>query len=55
MPLEEAKAFGVMGVDEDKRIREFVEKPSNPPPMPGQPDKALGVDGHLYFQHQVPV
>ncbi len=49
VPLEEAKAFGVMGVDNDKRIREFVEKPSNPPPMPGQPDKALASMGIYIF------
>ncbi len=49
VPLEEAKAFGVMGVDADKRIREFVEKPSNPPPMPGRPDQALASMGIYIF------
>ena len=49
VPLEEAKAFGVMGVDNEKRIREFVEKPSSPPPMPGQPDKALASMGIYVF------
>ena len=47
--LEEAKAFGVMGVDEDKRIREFVEKPANPPSMPGRPDLALASMGIYIF------
>ena len=49
VPLEEAKAFGVMGVDDDKRIREFVEKPSNPPSMPGRPDLALASMGIYIF------
>jgi len=49
VPLEEAKAFGVMGIGEDKRIREFVEKPSNPPPMPGRPDEALASMGIYIF------
>jgi len=47
--LEEAKSFGVMGVDQDKRIREFVEKPSNPPSMPGRPDLALASMGIYVF------
>ncbi|MFM8332688.1 MAG: glucose-1-phosphate adenylyltransferase [Candidatus Methylumidiphilus sp.] len=49
VPLEEAKSFGVMGVDENKRIRSFVEKPSNPPPMPGRPDQALASMGIYIF------
>ena len=34
---EEAKGFGVMHVDEKDRILSFLEKPKNPPPMPGKP------------------
>jgi glucose-1-phosphate adenylyltransferase len=49
VPLEEAKAFGVMGVDESKRVREFVEKPEHPPAMPGQPDQALASMGIYVF------
>jgi glucose-1-phosphate adenylyltransferase len=49
VPLEEAKEFGVMGVDADKRIREFVEKPANPPTLPGQPGKALASMGIYIF------
>jgi glucose-1-phosphate adenylyltransferase len=49
VPLEEAKAFGVMGIDADKRIREFVEKPSHPPAMPGRPDEALASMGIYIF------
>ena len=30
VPLEEASRFGVVITDEDKRIREFEEKPAHP-------------------------
>jgi len=47
--LNTAKAFGVMGVDEDFRIRKFSEKPDNPEPIPGKPDKALASMGVYIF------
>lgn len=47
--LDEAKDFGVMGVDENRRVKEFVEKPSNPPTMPGKPDKSLASMGIYVF------
>ncbi|MGQ7185361.1 sugar phosphate nucleotidyltransferase, partial [Escherichia sp. HC-CC] len=37
VPIEEASAFGVMAVDENDKIIEFVEKPANPPSMPSDP------------------
>ncbi|MBL3556905.1 MULTISPECIES: glucose-1-phosphate adenylyltransferase [Marinobacter] len=53
VPLEEATAFGVMSVDEEFRITEFVEKPDQPRPMPGHPDKALASMGIYVFSTQV--
>jgi glucose-1-phosphate adenylyltransferase len=47
--LEEAKGFGVMHVDEHDRIIAFLEKPKNPPPMPGKPDVALCSMGIYVF------
>ena len=41
VPVEEAKGFGVMSVDQDSRINKFVEKPSQPEEMPGKPGVAL--------------
>jgi len=41
MLIDKAKAFGVMGVDENWRVNSFVEKPSNPPPLPGNTGTAL--------------
>ncbi|MGX2039924.1 glucose-1-phosphate adenylyltransferase [Methylocaldum sp. MU1018] len=49
VPLSEAKAFGVMHVDEDKRVSNFVEKPESPPPMPNRPDHALVSMGIYVF------
>lgn len=47
--LKEATAFGVMGVDENRRVRAFVEKPENPPVMPGRTDTALASMGIYVF------
>ncbi len=49
-PLEEAKGFGVMHVDENDRILSFLEKPKDPPPMPGKPDVALCSMGIYVFE-----
>lgn len=46
---EEAKAFGVMGVDEDECIISFVEKPTNPPTIPGKPGRSLASMGIYIF------
>ena len=49
VPLEKASEFGVMGIDEDTRIRSFVEKPKEPTPIPGHPDTALCSMGIYVF------
>lgn len=49
VPLEEAKGFGVMSVDENGRVNRFVEKPSNPEPIPGNPGTALASMGIYVF------
>lgn len=49
VPREEASAFGVMAVDADSRITSFLEKPKDPPAMPGHPDKALASMGIYVF------
>ena len=46
---EDASAFGVMAVDEDSRITSFLEKPKDPPALPGHPDKALASMGIYVF------
>ena len=52
VPLAEATAFGVMAVDHAGQITDFVEKPANPPPMPGRPDMALASMGVYVFNAQ---
>ncbi|HEY8157435.1 MAG TPA: glucose-1-phosphate adenylyltransferase [Methylobacter sp.] len=47
--LEDATAFGVMDVDENRRVRAFVEKPKHPPVMPGRTDTALASMGIYIF------
>ncbi|WP_374544862.1 glucose-1-phosphate adenylyltransferase [Rhodoblastus sp.] len=46
---EEAKGFGVMGIDETNRIVSFDEKPKEPAPMPGRPDRCLASMGIYVF------
>ncbi|MFM4702747.1 glucose-1-phosphate adenylyltransferase [Aeromonas bivalvium] len=49
VPRSEASAFGVMAVDERRKIEAFVEKPADPPAMPGRPDTALASMGVYIF------
>ncbi len=49
VPRMEARAFGVMHIDEHRRIIDFVEKPADPPAMPGKPDRALASMGIYIF------
>lgn len=47
--IDEARAYGVMTVDEDQRIVRFDEKPADPVPMPGSTDTALASMGIYVF------
>ncbi len=49
IPLDEASAFGVMGVNNEWQVTSFAEKPNNPVPIPGQSDKALVSMGIYIF------
>jgi glucose-1-phosphate adenylyltransferase len=49
VPLSEATAFGVMHVDIQRRIVDFLEKPADPPAVPGRPDRALASMGVYVF------
>ncbi len=52
VPIAEARAFGVMAIDKSRRITNFVEKPANPPEMPGKPGYALASMGIYVFNAQ---
>ncbi len=49
VPLAEATAFGVMDVDRTGRITAFLEKPKQPPHIPGDPAHALASMGIYVF------
>jgi glucose-1-phosphate adenylyltransferase len=49
VPIKEATAFGVMHVDGSDRIIDFLEKPANPPSIPGDPARALASMGIYVF------
>jgi glucose-1-phosphate adenylyltransferase len=50
VPRMEAVGFGVMKVDETDKILDFIEKPADPPAMPGHPDMALASMGIYVFE-----
>jgi glucose-1-phosphate adenylyltransferase len=49
MPRSESSAFGIIGVNEQDNIQSFLEKPADPPAMPGKPDKSLASMGIYVF------
>jgi glucose-1-phosphate adenylyltransferase len=50
VPRMEATGLGVMHVDAHDRIVSFLEKPADPPAMPGKPDTALASMGIYVFK-----
>jgi glucose-1-phosphate adenylyltransferase len=50
VPRREATGFGVMQVDAADRITEFLEKPADPPGLPGNPEVALASMGIYVFR-----
>lgn len=50
VPRMEATGFGVMHVDEKDRIVHFLEKPKDPPGIPGRPEVALASMGIYVFK-----
>ena len=50
VPRMDAAGFGVMAVDADDRITSFLEKPEDPPAIPGDPAHALASMGIYVFE-----
>ncbi len=50
VPIEQGDQFGILHVDADGRVKDFVEKPKNPPPMPGDPTRCLASMGNYLFR-----
>jgi glucose-1-phosphate adenylyltransferase len=53
VPRAEAKAFGCIRADESGRITDFLEKPSDPPAVPGDPDVTFASMGNYVFTTEV--
>ncbi len=53
VPKASATQFGVVGVDENDRIVEFLEKPADPPAIPGQPGQSFASMGIYIFNAPV--
>jgi glucose-1-phosphate adenylyltransferase len=53
VPIEDGPRFGIVAVDEVDRVTGFLEKPKNPPPMPGQPHMTLASMGIYVFNSDV--
>ncbi len=54
IPIEEASEFGIMEVDDNWRLVNFVEKPQTPPkPIPGNPGMCLASMGNYIFDKDV--
>ncbi|HRC57026.1 MAG TPA: glucose-1-phosphate adenylyltransferase [Kofleriaceae bacterium] len=53
VPREEASQFGCIAIDDQGRIIDFVEKPENPPAMPGRPTHTLVSMGNYVFRRDV--
>ena len=52
VPVERASGFGVMVAEPDGRLVGFEEKPASPPPMPGDPSRALASMGNYLFTRE---
>ncbi|MWV28637.1 glucose-1-phosphate adenylyltransferase [Aurantiacibacter rhizosphaerae] len=53
VPRMEATGFGVMHVDKSDGITDFIEKPADPPGIPGQEDMALASMGIYVFETEL--
>src|SRR6516164_160193 len=54
VPRSEASGFGIVSVGPDGRtIDAFLEKPADPPPMPGNPDMSYSSMGNYVFDTDV--
>ena len=50
VPIAEGREFGIIDVAPDGRMRGFLEKPKDPPPMPGNPEMCLASMGNYLFE-----
>jgi glucose-1-phosphate adenylyltransferase len=53
VPIEDGPRFGIVAIDEAERVTGFLEKPKDPPPMPGQSHMTLASMGIYVFNSDV--
>jgi glucose-1-phosphate adenylyltransferase len=53
VPIEDGKRFGIVAVDHTERVTGFLEKPQDPPAMPGQPNLTFASMGIYVFDSDV--
>ena len=53
VPKAEARDFGVIHVDDAGKVIAFVEKPADPPEIPGRPGWSLASMGNYIFGRKV--
>ncbi len=53
VPRSKGRAFGCITFDPKGDVLAFIEKPDDPPPMPGRPDMCLASMGNYIFNTEV--
>ena len=53
VPIEDGSRFGIVAVDDTDRVTGFLEKPAQPPPMPGHPHLTMASMGIYVFNSDV--
>ena len=53
VPISEASSFGIIDADREHRIKDFIEKPKDPPPMPDDPARAYCSMGNYIFNTDI--
>jgi glucose-1-phosphate adenylyltransferase len=53
VPIADGSRFGIVGVDEAQRVSSFLEKPAEPPSIPGMPHLTLASMGIYVFNMDV--
>jgi glucose-1-phosphate adenylyltransferase len=49
VPRTEASGFGIIDADADGRVRQFLEKPADPPGLPDSPEESFASMGNYVF------
>jgi glucose-1-phosphate adenylyltransferase len=53
VPISEASSFGIIDADKEHRIKDFIEKPKDPPSMPNDPARSYCSMGNYIFNTDI--